>query len=377
MGRKIAVNTRLLLKDKLEGIGTFTAETFKIICRQHPEDEFHFIFDRPYDDEFLFAENIVAHVISPPVRHPLLAKVWYDIQIPRILKKINAEVFVSPDAMTSLRTKIPSLVIIHDINFVHRPADLPKKWREFYLKNTPKFLQHATRVGTVSNFSKRDIIENYGTDEIKIDVIYNGVKESLTRTSSPEATSFVNKFSKGSPYFFYIGSINPRKNIKNLLKAFDRFKSNEIQNFKLIIGGEAMWEMSYIKETMDQMNHKAAVVFTGRLSDHELSCFLSSATALTYIPFFEGFGIPVIEAMSCETAVITSNTTSLPEVCGDAALLVDPENVEEIAAAMSRISDNLELRSELIEKGKVQFKKFSWENSANALYQSIIKTIEA
>ena len=360
MGRKIAVNTRLLLSNKLEGIGTFTAEIFKILCKEHPEYEFHFIFDRKYSEEFIFSKNVIPHVINPPARHPILLKIWYNFRLPRLLKKIDPSIFISPDAVASLNTKIPSLTVIHDINFVHRPDDLPKKWSEYYNKE----------------FSKSDIVKTYKTSPNKIDVVYNGIKSNFKPLSKEKTKLITNKYSRDKPFFFFIGSLHPRKNLKNLLLAFNEFKKIDQQGFKLIIGGAVMFKFESIEAVYKNLEYGKDVVFTGRLSDNDLNCFLSEATALTYIPFFEGFGIPVLEAMACGTAVITSNTTSLPEVVGDAAYAVSPNSISEISAAMYELSTNQQKVNELVSKGFERLKLFTWQKSADALWQSIQKTLD-
>lgn len=376
MGQKIAVNTRLLLSNKLEGIGTFTAEIFKILCKEHPEYEFHFIFDRKYSNEFIFAKNVIPHVIIPPARHPILLRIWYNFSVPKLLKKIKPNIFISPDAVTSLATNIPSLTVIHDINFVHRPDDLPKQWSKYYNKYTPKFIKKSKRIATVSKFSKNDIIKTYKTAPNKIDVVYNGIKTTFKPLEKENTSLVTNKYSKGKPFFFFIGSLHPRKNLKNLLLAFNEFKKIDKQGFKLILGGEIMFKFESIKMVYENLEYKKDVVFIGRLSDYNLNCFLSEATALTYVPFFEGFGIPVLEAMACGTAVITSNTTSLPEVVGEAAYTVSPNSISEISTAMYELSTNQKIIDDLVSKGFERLKLFTWKKSADALWKSIQKTLE-
>ena len=128
----IAVNTRLLLPEKLEGIGWFTRETLSRITNDHPEHQFLFIFDRPYADEFIFSGNITPIVLSPPTRHPILWFIWFELQIPRILRKYKADLFFSPDGYLSLNTRVRQLAAIHDINFAHRPKDLPWLKAKYY-----------------------------------------------------------------------------------------------------------------------------------------------------------------------------------------------------------------------------------------------------
>ncbi len=367
----IAVNTRLLLQGKLEGIGWFTRETLSRITTEHPEHKFIFIFDRPYASEFIFADNIVPVVVSPPARHPILWYIWFEFQIPRILKKYKADLFFSPDGYLSLNTKVRQLAAIHDINFAHRPKDLPWLKAKYYNRFFPKFARKAKRIVTVSYFSKEDINRTYDIDEDKVDVVYNGVNTSYTPTTVEENMRTRELYSLGKSYFLFIGSLHPRKNICGLLRAFDGFKTSVDTDMKLLIVGESMFKTSDIEMTYEGMRYKDDVVFTGRLNNEELHRVLGAAVALTFVPYFEGFGIPVIEAMNAGVPVICSNTTSLPEVGGDAVLYVDPFSTPQIKDAMIRIYQDKELRDLLIEKGFKQKEKFSWNKTAELLWGSI------
>ena len=149
---RIAVNTRLLIKNKLDGMGWFCCETMKIITRNHPEHEFIFIFDRNYDKDFIFSENITPKIVRPVTRHPVLWYIWLEWVLPFKLKKWKADIFVSPDGFLSLRSGIPAIPVIHDINFLHRPKDLPFTTRIYYNYFFPEFARKATRIGTVSEY---------------------------------------------------------------------------------------------------------------------------------------------------------------------------------------------------------------------------------
>ena len=200
---------------------------------------------------------------------------------------------------------------------------------------------------------------------------YNGVNTMYTPTSEPEKLEIRNKYAGGGNYFLFVGSLHPRKNICGLLRAFDAFRTSVDSDTKLLIVGESMFKTSDIELTYEGMRHKNGVVFTGRLSTEELHQVLGAALALTFVPFFEGFGIPVIEAMSAGVPVICSNTTSLPEVGGHAVLYVDPFAMSQIKDAMIRICQEQELRKSLIEKGFIQKEKFSWDKTAELLWGSI------
>jgi glycosyltransferase involved in cell wall biosynthesis len=367
----IAVNTRLLIQGKLEGIGWFTRETLSRITRDHPEHQFVFIFDRPFADEFVFSGNVTPIVLSPPTRHPFLWYIWFELQIPRILKKYKADLFFSPDGYLSLNTRIRQLAAIHDINFAHRPKDLPWLKAKYYNYFFPRFARKAKRIVTVSYFSKEDINRTYKIDGDKIDVVYNGVNTMYTPTSGEEKLKARTKFSGNKEYFLFIGSLHPRKNICGLLRAYDAFRTSIDTDTKLLIVGESMFKTSDIELTYEGMRYKDDVVFTGRLSNEELHQVLGASLALTFVPYFEGFGIPIIEAMNAGVPVICSNTTSLPEVGGHAVLYVDPFSLNQIKDAMIKIYQEKELRDGLIEKGFVQKDKFSWDKTADLLWGSI------
>lgn len=367
----IAVNTRLLLPEKLEGIGWFTRETLSRITNDHPEHQFIFIFDRPYANEFIFSDNITPIVLSPPTRHPILWYIWFELQIPKILKKYKVDLFFSPDGYLSLNTRVRQLAAIHDINFAHRPKDLPWLKAKYYNYFFPKFARKAKRIVTVSYFSKEDINRTYKIDSDKVDVVYNGVNTSYTPTSDDENSRTKAIYSKGKDYFLFIGSLHPRKNICGLLRAYDAFRTSVLSDTKLLIVGESMFKTNDIELTYEGMRYKDDVVFTGRLNNEELHHVLGASLALTFVPYFEGFGIPVIEAMNAGVPVICSNTTSLPEVGGNAVLYVDPFSLSQIKDAMIRIYQEKELRDSLIEKGFVQKEKFSWDKTAELLWGSI------
>ncbi len=372
---KIAVNTRLLLKNKLEGIGWFMFETLQRIVQNHPEHQFYFIFDRKYDPSFIFADNVYPVVIGPPARHVSLFYIWFEYSIPHVLKKIKPDVFVSPDAYNSLRSPFKSLVVIHDLNFEHYPEKMPWVIRKYYRHFTPLFAHKAVRIATVSEFSKNDITKQYKIAPTKIDVVYNGVNKDYIPVNEKIKKEIKEKYTGGSDFFIYVGALIDRKNLDNLFKAFDQFKKTKQNDVKLLIVGLKMWHNKDLQLTFNAMQYKEDVVFTGRLPIEELCRATASALAMTYVSYFEGFGIPILEAYASGVPVITSNVTSMPEVAGGAALLVDPFNVDEIADAMKRIADSKTLRGELIEKGFQRCKAFSWDLSAQYLWKSIEKTV--
>ena len=364
-----------MIPGKLDGIGWFTYETLKRIVKAHPEHTFCFIFDRPFREELVFADNVVPVVLRPSTRHPFLWYLWFEWRIPQLLKKLGADMFLSTDGFISLRSRVPSCAVIHDINFEHRPLDLPWVTRKYYRYFYPRFARAATRLATVSEFSRRDIINTYGIEEEKIDLIYNGASESFSPAGPEKTGSVREKFSAGAPYFIFVGNIHPRKNIRNLLRAFELFREEHKTPFKLLIVGKKSFLTKATEEQLDMMKFKGDVIFTGRLSPGDLNDVMAAAWALTFVPFFEGFGIPLVEAMKCDIPILTSNVTSLPEIAGDAAIYAEPESPGSIRDGMVRIVKEQGLRDELIVKGRERRKLYSWDNTARELWSTIEKVL--
>lgn len=371
----IAVNARMLVKDKMEGIGYFTYESMKRITKQQSGHEFIFLFDRPYDPSFIFSDNITPIVVSPPARHPILWYLWFEQSLPRVFKKIKADLFLSTDGYLSLASGQKTLAVIHDINFEHYPKDLPFFNRVYYRHYFPKYAKQAARIATVSEYSRQDIVKAYNVPESKIDVVYNGAGEHFAPLNDEQISAVRNKYTQGKPYFLFTGALHQRKNIANLMRAFDLFRQQSQEKFYLVLAGTKRWWTSEMESVYSGMKFREDVVFTGRLTEDELIAVSGAAYAITYVSNFEGFGIPIVEAFRCDVPVITSNITSMPEIAGDAAILVDPFSENSIADGMTRLAGDPALRMQLIEKGRVRKSSFSWDKTADSLWASVEKTI--
>lgn len=368
---KIAVNTRLLIENKLAGIGHFTFEVLKRIVTSHPEHEFIFLFDRPFSEKFVFAENITPVSLFPPARHPLLFYWWFEYSIPRVLRQHGADLFISMDNFLSLRLELPSLLVIHDLAFEHYPLDIPRSHRLHYQYFVPKFARKANRIATISTATKNDIIHTYQIEADKIDIVSLGRNDYVNRPPEKKQMAIRDQYTGGHPYFVNLGTVQPRKNLKNLIEAFDGFKSTNNNSVRLLLVGRKGWKDQAILQAYENSPFKEEIIFTGYLDDLTLTAVLHGAIALTCVSYFEGFGMPVIEAQACGCPVIASEVSSLPEAGGDAALYVDPFSVADIATAMDKIYHDQELRQELIAKGRINCKKFTWERTGALLWQSV------
>lgn len=374
---KIAVNTRLLLKNRLEGIGVFAYETLKRITVNHPEHEFIFLFDRSFNKDFIFSNNITPVVIPPQARHPALFYIWFEYSVARAIQKHQADLLFSPEGYLSLRSPVRSINTIHDLNFEHDDYGISFLNRNYFRYFFPKYARKASRIVTVSEFSKMDIITRYGIDEQKIDIVPNASSEGFIKLDESAKEKVRIKYSSGNPYFLYVGSIHPRKNISNLLLSFEQFRNQSSLVFNLILAGNKSGWNSEMQKVYDTMKHKSNVIFTGRVDHEELCNITASAFASMNISRHEGFGIPILEAMSCGVPVISSDVTALPEIAGGASLLINPDSVPSIAEAMQKIAADSRIRKELIEKGIVRNRDFSWDRSAESLWRSIEKTSES
>jgi len=368
----IAVNVRFLLPgDKLEGIGRFTYEVLKRMVAAHPEHTFHFLFDRPYDERYLFAENVVPHVLLPPARHPLLFVAWFEGAVALWLKLNRPAVLLSPDGFTTLNTRVPRITVVHDLAFEHYPENMSGlEWR-YYQYFVPRFARASAHVIAVSEATRQDIVQTYGIAPAKISVVHNAADACFRPQPQPVQQDTRDRFSAGKPYFLFVGALHPRKNLVNLLRAFDQYKTATGAATKLLVVGRTAWKAGPIFEVYQQLHHRHDVHLTGRVTDAELVQLYAAALATAYVPFFEGFGIPVVEAQACGCPVITSNVSSLPEVAGAGARLADPFSVDSLAAALADVAGSANLRATLAAQGLQNARRFSWDASAAKLWEVV------
>lgn len=369
---RIGINARFLLDGKMEGFGWYSYEITKRLVQNHPEHEFIFFFDRSYSEKFIFGSNVTPVVIQPPARHPILFMLWFDIALPRALKKYKIDVFFSPDGYLSLRTKVPQIATIHDLNFEHFPEDLPFAARKYLRYFFPKFAHKAQHIITVSNYSKDDLVKTYTVKAEKITVAWNAASNIFKPIELEQKQLIRNTYSNGKQYFVFVGSLHPRKNIPRLLKAFEIYCEDQSNDWDMVIVGEALWNKSddYTKFTGSFKNR---IHFTGRLALDDLALVVGSASCMTYVPYFEGFGIPLVEAMNCGVPIISGDLTSLPEVAGDSAIYCNPFDVNDIAKKMVEVSTNSLLRDSLSTKSLDRSSLFNWDKSAQIVWDSLIK----
>ncbi|MEO6538647.1 MAG: glycosyltransferase family 1 protein [Ferruginibacter sp.] len=372
---KIAVNCWILRNKQLDGIGNFTIETLKPLIQAHPEIEFQILCDRNFTENYFDFPNVTRHPIFPALRHPILYVFYMEIVLGLFLRKHKPDLFLGMDGFLCLNTRIKQLPVIYDLNFEHNPLDLPFRNRIYFRTFFKRFAKKARRIATISEYSKEDIAKTYGINPAIIDNVSCGIKDKFHPLTEDIKLLTRMKYSAGEEYFFFVGSMHPRKNIIRLFQAFDAFKKQTQSKFKLVLAGHILWDDENIKIVLDSLQYKKDVIFTGRVSDEVLNEMLGSAYCLSFVPIFEGFGLPIVEAFQAGVPVICSNVTSMPEVAGDAALQVNPFEVASIAGAMINIFYKPRLRNILISKGFEQKNKFTWQQTSTLFYECILKSL--
>jgi glycosyltransferase involved in cell wall biosynthesis len=356
----------------MEGIGYSCWEIYRRMIELNPQHTFILLFDRPYSTLFTTFKNVIPVVISPPARHPFLWFIWFEWAVPKALRKWKADVFFSHDGFTSLRTRVPVILTVHDLAFLAFPNQIPFLVYHFYRIFMPLYLKKANHIFTVSNFVKVDIQTKYGINPSKISVIYNGSRNLLTN----DLEAINHKIPASSTYFFYYGAIHPRKNIENAIKAYNLFRAQNEGQILFLFAGRMAWSTREVEKTWKESPYAQDIHFLGYLSDASIYHFLKQALALVYISLHEGFGMPIIEAFAAETPVITSNNGALAEISGEGALLVNPSDINDIARGMNEIYANTSLRRNLTEAGKNELARFNWDNSAQICSRLVTQMAE-
>jgi glycosyltransferase involved in cell wall biosynthesis len=361
---RIAVNTRFAHYGYEEGYGRFTREVARRLAGLDAEDRLLFLNDRPVSEPLHKGPNVETVTLGPPARHPLLWRCWYDWRVPARLRSFGADVFFSPDGICSLRTSVPQVVAIHDLSFLHFPGHMPRAQRAYYMEKTPEFIRKAARVITVSAFSRDDIHRHYPFSQGKVEVVHNATGGLFRPMSWEDRQQWKESHTGGREFFVTVGSIHPRKNLVNLLKAFSLFKRRHRTNMMLLIAGRLAWQHEDFQKALSAFRFRDDVRLTGYLSAAELASTVGSAYALVYPSLWEGFGIPVLEAMRSGVPVLCSGNSAMPEVAGEAGLFFDPLQPEDIAQQMSRIFRDEAERDSLVRRGLSRADAFTWESSA-------------
>jgi glycosyltransferase involved in cell wall biosynthesis len=370
----IAVNTRFLQTNKLDSYASFVLEIFKRIANQQPQHQFVFIFDRRVLTDFGFAKNITSVVISPKVKDIVSSKYWYDIKLPFGLMKYKPDLLVQTTGFCSLTTSIPQLLILQDLAFKHYPNHIAQNQLAYYKYFTQKFIDKSKHIITLSCFSKKDIESSYNVEHNKIGVVHSAARPIFKPLDYNEIEQVKDGYADGRAYFLFVGGFHPRKNLMNVLKAFSLFKKWQRSNMKLLIAGTVAVQYDDILIKLKTYKYKDDIVLLDYVDETKLARITAATYCVLYPSFFEGLSVPIIEAMQCAVPIITSDNSSMPEIGGEAALYVNPDEPDELAEKMQLIYKDENLRSSLIKKGLKQAATFNWNTATAKVWDAIVAT---
>ena len=268
-----------------------------------------------------------------------------------------------------------SVVVVHDLAFEKVPQYVQDQNVRFLKKFVPRSLSKADHIVVTSEFTKADVVKTYGIPEDKIAVVYPGVDlEKFRPSGSARINQIKEKYGITKPYILYLGTLEPRKNVPSVIKAYAGLKNKK--DYQLVLAGKRSWQDRDIFEKVREFRIGDSVVFPGYISDEDRPDLLSAAEVFVYPSFFEGFGMPVIEAQACGTPVIASNATSLPEVGGNAAVYVDPDDADGLTRSLEELLSSPPRRDNLAKMGLANVRRFSWEDSARKIVDVFNRLID-
>jgi glycosyltransferase involved in cell wall biosynthesis len=371
---KIAVNIRPLFKNNAGSL--FLIECIQRIAANYPAHHFIIITDRQLDESVASLKNISTIIIDTEITNPLLAKLWYNYKLPAIAKKYKANILINGDGICSLHTKIPQLLIVQRLGFLHSPKFVSKKELRLYKKNTEPSLKKARKILTTSQSVKKDIIEQYKINEDKIDVANTGINQLFKPIDWKEKEAIKEKYSEGKEFFLFYGSLEVVDNLITLLKAFSFFKKRQKSNMQLIIAINELPKKESFTESLKTYKYRNEVKLLQNLSEEERAKITAAAYAFVYPSYQEDAAATLLEPLRCEVPVIISDNVVFYETCADAALYVNPNHQEDIADKLMLVFKDEKKRSELIEKGKEISGQYSWDKTAAVVWEAILKTVQ-
>jgi glycosyltransferase involved in cell wall biosynthesis len=368
----IAVNACFLNDNHLTNNGNFIFECFSRLAKKFPQHQFLFISDKTISEQYISANNILPVINGPKIKNPLLLQYWLSFKVPAVLRKHKADVFVSI-GNCSLRTKLPQCLVVNELSFLHYPQFFSRSWLRFYKKNTPAFLNRATIITTAAEFLKQDIIETYKINAGKVGIVYQGINKIFTPADWQQKEIIKGEYTSGKEYFLYTGEINSNKNLVNLLKAFSFFKKRQKSNMQLVLATTTIFTDAAFTKNLAAYKYRDEIKLLDKLPPETLAAITAAAYALVYPVFYDGFCTPALEAMQAGVPVITSNKAAMPEICGPAALYINPDDFNDIADKMMLLFKDENKRNELIVSGQQQAAKYNWPATTELLWQAIEK----
>jgi len=362
--------------DSPSGVGQYTKRLIQVMANQHPEDSFTFFGFRLWPKTLPKKEITGANVSYRFIRfmpgrvYNMLFRLGIQIPIDLLLRR-RADIFFYPNftVWPTLNRRTKKVVIVHDLSFIYFPQYASPRNLRDNLKFVPRSLKQADHVITISKSSKKQIVEHYKTDPAKISIVLPAVDlEHFRPRLAAEVAKIRAKYKLPKKYILYTGTLEPRKNLEGLMRAYTALGSEIKQQYGLVLAGGKGWQDQSISAMIEKLSAAGEnIKWTGYVPDADLPAIYSGASLFAWPSFYEGFGIPPLEAMACGVPVITSDNSSLPEAVGDAAITVKAEDTQSLVNEIERVLSDEKLVKSMRARGLAQAKKFTWEKSAQTL----------
>lgn len=298
-------------------------------------------------------------------------RLWTHLRLGRELRRRPPDVFFTPAHVIPLGYRGAAVATVHDLGYEYFPEAHPRRQLAYLRWSTRHNARVGRRVIVDSRATGNDLVKFYGTDPAKIDVVYPGIDPNLRRVEDPATIAeTAARCGIQSPYLLYLGTLQPRKNLVRLVEAFAQ-SGLHAEGYSLVLAGKPGWLADPLLTAIRSLSSLVGgqVLLPGYVAEADKAALLSGATALVFPSLYEGFGFPVLEAQACGTPVVCSDTSSLPEVAGAGALLVDPLDTEALAGAMRQIIDEEKIRRELIDRGQINRRRFAWATAAGQILE--------
>ncbi|WFR56321.1 glycosyltransferase family 1 protein [Anaerocolumna sp. AGMB13025] len=381
---KIAFDAQLLFEKQKTGIGRTADYVIRNIIKEYDNEyylNYFSIRNSSEKEEIVQNYNKLGYKVHKCgwFHNVIYRKIWNNISIPYTLffgRSYEITQFFNYDIPPGVSGK--AVTFIYDMVYKAFPETMSKKTLKMLDYNLEKTCKRANHIITISQFSKNEIIKYLQVPENKISIMPCGVDLSIYHTSysEEEVGKVKEKYAIQGEYILYLGTLEPRKNIVRLIEAYFQLKRKGIVLPKLVLAGKKGWMYDTIFNTIELYKLNEYIIFTDYIEDGDIPKLLNGARIFVFPSIYEGFGLPPLEAMACGTPVIASNTASLPEIVGDAGLLVNPYSIEELASTIENLLNDELLRKNLIEKGLQRVKKFSWNQSVNRLMEIYYSLLE-
>lgn len=375
---KIGIEAQRIFRKKKHGMDIVALQLIRQL--QQVDTPFEFVvFVKDDEDHTAIEETARCRIVRiPSAPYPY----WEQVLLPRAARAHGVDLLHCTSNTAPLRLDIPLIVTLHDIIYLEQLNFTQGTWYQifgnFYRRwNVPQVVKRARQIITVSEYERQRILQHFNLPPATVATVYNGVGENFFPIHDKAQRAAIRaKYKLPDDYIFYLGNTDPKKNLEGVLRALSHLRQNQLLNFQLLMLDIDRGFLENMASRIGDPEILQHISFSGYVPNHDLPAIYSMARLFLYPSLRESFGIPILEAMACGVPVITSNNSSMPEVAGDAALLVNPRQPEDIARAIIHMMDNEPLRKQCIQRGLKRQEDFSWRQNALQtldLYQTILK----